>query len=68
MDIEQQLQLNWEDNFEMELQEAVSDLARWRRKEELRLAQMAKLKWQVDGNRNSKFFHVALPTKEEKKC
>ncbi|XP_041001625.1 uncharacterized protein LOC121247323 [Juglans microcarpa x Juglans regia] len=44
-EIELQLQSNWEVNLERELHEAVSNLAGWRHREEMRLAQMAKLKW-----------------------
>ncbi|XP_041016179.1 uncharacterized protein LOC121258703 [Juglans microcarpa x Juglans regia] len=65
--IEQQLQTNWEVNLERDLQEAVSDLASWRRREEIRLAQMTKSKWKVEGDRNSKFFHACLANKRIKR-
>ncbi|KAF5459741.1 hypothetical protein F2P56_019662 [Juglans regia] len=66
-EIEQQLRVNWEENLERELHMVCSDLASWWRWEEIRLAQMAKLKWKVDGDRNSKFFHACLANKRRKR-
>ncbi|XP_035546399.1 uncharacterized protein LOC118348568 [Juglans regia] len=65
-EIEQQLQVNWEENLE-EVHMAVSDLASWRQREAIHLAQMEKLKWKVDGDRNSKFFHACLVNKRRKR-
>ncbi|KAG2690483.1 hypothetical protein I3760_09G188800 [Carya illinoinensis] len=66
-EIEQQLQLFWEDNLGKELQEAVSDLTNWRRREEMKLAQMTKLKWKLEGDRNTKFHHACLANKRRNK-
>ncbi|XP_042987468.1 uncharacterized protein LOC122315558 [Carya illinoinensis] len=65
--IEQQLQLSWKDNLGKDLHEAVSDLATWRHWEEVRLAQMAKLKWKMEGDRNTKFFLACLTNKRRKR-
>ena len=51
-EIEFQLQSNWEVSLERELHEVVSNLARWRYREEMRLAQLAKLKWKLEGDSN----------------
>lgn len=65
-EIEQKLQLNWEEDLERELHLVSSDLATWRHREETQLAQMAKLKWEVDGDRNSIF--SCLPSQQEAKA
>ncbi|KAF5469005.1 hypothetical protein F2P56_013110 [Juglans regia] len=66
-ELELKLQLHWEEDIDRELQGAILDLAIWRHREEIRLSQMAKLKWKVDGDRNSKFFHACLANKRRKR-
>lgn len=36
------------------------ELAEWRKREELRLSQIAKKKWIKEGNNNTKFFHAVI--------
>ncbi|XP_041004036.1 uncharacterized protein LOC121249392 [Juglans microcarpa x Juglans regia] len=55
-ELELKLQLHLKEDIDRELQGAILNLAIWRRREEIILAQMAKLKWKVDGDWNSKFF------------
>ncbi|XP_035540216.1 uncharacterized protein LOC118344205 [Juglans regia] len=45
----------------------VQELSSWRRREDIRLAQMEKLKWKVEGDRNSKLFHACLANKRRKR-
>ncbi|XP_042974814.1 uncharacterized protein LOC122306449 [Carya illinoinensis] len=40
------------------------ELSSWRRREDIRLAQMTKLKGKLEGDRNSKCFHACLGKKE----
>lgn len=48
--------MGWDQEADRELLLASAESASWRRREDIRLAQMTKLKWQVDGDSNSKIF------------
>ncbi|XP_035542088.1 uncharacterized protein LOC118344796 [Juglans regia] len=61
------LQREWDIDAERELVLASDELNSWRRREDIRLAQMAKIKWNMEGDRNSKFFHVWLANKRRKR-
>ncbi|XP_041011324.1 uncharacterized protein LOC121255103 [Juglans microcarpa x Juglans regia] len=65
-EIELQSQLNWDENLDRELQVANVKLATWWRRGEIQLNQMAKLKWAVDSDQSSKFFHDCLAMKRRK--
>ncbi|KAF5447233.1 hypothetical protein F2P56_032801, partial [Juglans regia] len=65
--LESCLQREWDIDAERELVVASDELNSWRRREDIRLAQMAKIKWNMDGDRNSKFFHVWLANKRRKR-
>lgn len=52
--------------IEQELVRKHVELAYWRRREETRLLQLAKIKWGVEGDQNSKFFHAHLAYKRNK--
>ncbi|XP_041009336.1 uncharacterized protein LOC121253382 [Juglans microcarpa x Juglans regia] len=65
--LEHLLQSNWENEVERELVRYSTELSTWRRREDIRLAQMAKIKWRMEGDRNSKFFHVWLSNKRHRK-
>ncbi|XP_035543586.1 uncharacterized protein LOC118347673 [Juglans regia] len=51
------LQREWDIEAKRELVVALDELCSWRRREDIRLAQMTKIKWNMDGDRNSKCFH-----------
>ncbi|XP_041021763.1 uncharacterized protein LOC121263023 [Juglans microcarpa x Juglans regia] len=61
------LQREWDIDAERELVLALDELNSWRRREDIRLAQMAKIKWNMEGDRNSKFCHVWLANKRRKR-
>ncbi|XP_035546509.1 uncharacterized protein LOC118348589 [Juglans regia] len=61
--LEHLLPRDWDNDIERELVRCSNELSSWRRREDIRLAQMAKIKWRMDGDRNSKFFHVWLSNK-----
>ncbi|XP_041024617.1 uncharacterized protein LOC121265149 [Juglans microcarpa x Juglans regia] len=65
--LEGSLQREWDIDAERELVVASAELSTWRRREDIRLAQMAKIKWNKEGDRNSKFFHVWLANKRCKR-
>ncbi|XP_041004039.1 uncharacterized protein LOC121249397 [Juglans microcarpa x Juglans regia] len=64
--IEGRLQREWDIEAKRELVVASVELSAWRRKEDIRLAQMAKIKWKMEGNLNSNFFQVWLANKRRK--
>ncbi|XP_042950247.1 uncharacterized protein LOC122282354 [Carya illinoinensis] len=66
-ELEGSLQRDWNEDVERELVSSTVDLSSWRRREDTRLAQMAKLKWKMEGDRNTKFFHVCLASKRNKR-
>ncbi|KAF5480776.1 hypothetical protein F2P56_001492, partial [Juglans regia] len=66
-ELEKKLQQNWDDSTERDLIVASADLDNWLCREDTRLAQMAKLKWHMEGDRNTKFFHACLANKRCKK-
>ncbi|XP_042964658.1 uncharacterized protein LOC122298880 [Carya illinoinensis] len=45
---------------------ANTDLAMWRRREEIRLSQMTRIKWAMEGDQNTRFFHVCLTLNRSK--
>ncbi|KAF5445223.1 hypothetical protein F2P56_034289 [Juglans regia] len=65
--LENLLQRGWDDDIERELVRSSNELSSWRLREDIRLAQMAKIKWRMDGDRNTKFFHVWLSNKKHRK-
>ncbi|XP_040996123.1 uncharacterized protein LOC121242304 [Juglans microcarpa x Juglans regia] len=65
--LEGSLQREWDIDAERELVVASAELSSWRRREDIILAQMAKIKWNMEGDRNSKFFHVWLANKRRKR-
>ncbi|XP_040999420.1 uncharacterized protein LOC121245211 [Juglans microcarpa x Juglans regia] len=65
--LEHLLQRDWDNDIERELVRCSNELYSWRRREDIRLAQMAKIKWRMDGDRNTKIFHVWLSNKRHRK-
>ena len=65
--LENLLQRGWDDDIERELVRTSNELSSWRIREDIRLAQMAKIKWRMGGDRNTKFFHVWLSNKKHRK-
>ncbi|XP_041025280.1 uncharacterized protein LOC121265656 [Juglans microcarpa x Juglans regia] len=65
--LEHSLQSNWDNEVERELVRYSTELSTWRRREDIRLAQMAKIMWRMEGDRNLKFFHVWLSNKRHRK-
>ncbi|XP_035547266.1 uncharacterized protein LOC118348862 [Juglans regia] len=65
--VEHLLHSNWDNEVERELVRYSTELSTWRRREDIRLAQMAKIKWRMESDRNSKFFHVWLSNKMHRK-
>ncbi|KAF5465360.1 hypothetical protein F2P56_015376 [Juglans regia] len=65
--LENLLQRGWDDDIERELVRTSNELSSWRLREDIRLAQMAKIKWRMGGDRNTKFFHVWLSNKKHRK-
>ncbi|KAF5475502.1 hypothetical protein F2P56_007302 [Juglans regia] len=65
--LEGHLQREWDIDAEREFVVAFAKLSSWRRREDIRLAQMAKIKWNMEGDRNSKLFHVWLANKRCKR-
>jgi len=66
-EFESELQQEWDPRIEQELVLKNMELANWRRREETRLAQMAKVKWCAEGDQNSSFFHAYLFYKSKKR-
>ncbi|XP_040988970.1 uncharacterized protein LOC121236591 [Juglans microcarpa x Juglans regia] len=64
--LESRLIQGWDKDVDRELQLAAAELSSWRLREDTRLAQMTKLKWNVDGDQNSSFFHACLSNKRRK--
>ncbi|XP_042964713.1 uncharacterized protein LOC122298936 [Carya illinoinensis] len=58
--LESQMQNGYNDELEMEYLVSKIELETWERREELRLAQIAKEKWLAEGDSNTGFFHVVL--------
>ncbi|KAF5471922.1 hypothetical protein F2P56_008681 [Juglans regia] len=65
--LEHSLQRDWDNDVERVLVRYSTELSSWRRREDIRLAQMAKIKWRMEGDWNSKFFHVWLSNKRRRK-
>ncbi|KAF5458831.1 hypothetical protein F2P56_022832 [Juglans regia] len=65
--LEHSLHSNWNNEVERELVRYSTELSTWRQREDMRLAQMAKIKWRMEGDRNSKFFNVWLSIKRHRK-
>ncbi|KAF5475128.1 hypothetical protein F2P56_006969, partial [Juglans regia] len=65
--LEHSLHSNWDNEVERELVRYSTKFYTWRRREDIRLAHMAKIKWRMEGDRNSKFFHVWLSNKRHRK-
>ncbi|XP_035551714.1 uncharacterized protein LOC118349887 [Juglans regia] len=65
--LENLLQRGWDADIERELVRTSNELSSWRIREDIRLAQMAKIKWRMGGDRNTKFFHVWLSNKKHRK-
>ncbi|KAF5458666.1 hypothetical protein F2P56_022679 [Juglans regia] len=65
--LESLLQRGWDNDIERELVRSSNELSSWRLREDIRLAQMAKIKWRMDGDSNTKFFHVWLSNKKHRK-
>ncbi|KAF5462709.1 hypothetical protein F2P56_018695 [Juglans regia] len=65
--LEGTLQREWDVDAKRELVLASAELSSWRHREDMRLAQMAKIKWKMEGDRNSKFFYVWLANKRHKR-
>ncbi|KAG2725801.1 hypothetical protein I3760_01G083600 [Carya illinoinensis] len=66
-ELELQSQLNWDENLDRDLRMANAELTTWRRREEIRLSQMAKVKWSTNGDLNTRFFHACLALKRSKR-
>ncbi|KAF8406683.1 hypothetical protein HHK36_008774 [Tetracentron sinense] len=58
--LERQLQDGFSTELEADYLATKIELEAWEHREELRLAQIAKKAWMVDGDKNSKFFHAVL--------
>ncbi|XP_040987210.1 uncharacterized protein LOC121235034 [Juglans microcarpa x Juglans regia] len=65
--LEGNLQGVWDEEVERELVGSYKELSSWSRREDIRLAQMEKIKWKMEGDRNSNFFHVWLTNKRRKR-
>ncbi|CAI9755487.1 unnamed protein product [Fraxinus pennsylvanica] len=51
--------LQCSEDVEQEFLNAKIELEEWQRREEIRLAQLAKKKWLTDGDKNSKFYQIS---------
>ncbi|XP_041015027.1 uncharacterized protein LOC121257846 [Juglans microcarpa x Juglans regia] len=58
--LESQLQLNYSEDIESEYLISKLELEVWEKREEARLTQIAKKNWLMEGDKNSKFFHVMV--------
>ncbi|KAF5468243.1 hypothetical protein F2P56_012410 [Juglans regia] len=66
-ELENKLHINWDESTERDLLISAGELDIWLRHEDTRLVQMSKLKWQMEGDRNTKFFHACLANKRRKR-
>ncbi|XP_040994317.1 uncharacterized protein LOC121240856 [Juglans microcarpa x Juglans regia] len=62
-ELENKLHQSWDEATERDLLVSSSELDTWLRSEDTRLAQLSKLKWHVEGDRNTNFFHACLANK-----
>ncbi|KAF5470850.1 hypothetical protein F2P56_011338, partial [Juglans regia] len=58
--LESHLQLNYDEEVELDLLASKMELDTWICREEVRLAQCAKVRWSSHGDQNSRYFHVIL--------
>ncbi|XP_040996069.1 uncharacterized protein LOC121242244 [Juglans microcarpa x Juglans regia] len=66
-ELENKLYQSWDEAMERDLLVSSSELDIWLRREDTRLAQMAKLKWHMEGDRNMICFHACLANKRRKR-
>ncbi|XP_035542106.1 uncharacterized protein LOC108997796 [Juglans regia] len=66
-ELDHKLHINWDEATERDLLISAAELDIWIRREDTRLSQMAKIKWQMEGDRNTKFFHACLANKRRKR-
>lgn len=58
--LEESLQERYSNEVEQDFLESNVELAKWQKREEIRLAQVVKKRWLREGDNNTKFFHAAI--------
>ncbi|KAF5449999.1 hypothetical protein F2P56_030387 [Juglans regia] len=67
-ELENKLHQSWDEATERDLLVLSSELDTWLHREETRLAQISKLKWHGEGDRNTNTFHACLANKRRKRA
>ncbi|KAG2684189.1 hypothetical protein I3760_10G065300 [Carya illinoinensis] len=65
--LDNRLQVCFNDEDDYDFMVSNLELSTWKKREEMRLAHMAKKTWLKDGDQNSKFFHAILKSKYHKR-
>ncbi|XP_035548696.1 uncharacterized protein LOC118349203 [Juglans regia] len=65
--LEESLQLNYDEEVESDLLASKMELQTWNNREEMRLAQCAKVRWWRHGDQNLRYFHALLNKRRQSK-
>ncbi|XP_042950383.1 uncharacterized protein LOC122282502 [Carya illinoinensis] len=63
--LDEQLQVRYEEDVELDLLASKMELDTWTNREEIRLAQCAKVRWWNHGDKNSMYFHALLNKRKQ---
>ncbi|XP_042950232.1 uncharacterized protein LOC122282338 [Carya illinoinensis] len=63
--LDEQLQVRYEEDVEQDLLASKMELDTWTNREEIRLAQCAKVRWWKHGDKNSRYFHALLNKRKQ---